>query len=127
MEFCNTPEDCQWLRDVHAKGAPEFASFVLHGNEDAPDSLVLYAAEEPNWTDMPVAVYVDGEPQELPDVDAFTHGYVACALWSTSGDDDLQAYDIHPEILASMRVDCEQFIGANCLDMIKSGLPAENA
>lgn len=130
MEFINTPEDCQWLRDVHAKGAPAFASFVLQGNEDAPDSLVLYAAQEPNWTNMPVAVYVDGEPQELPDVDAFFSGYTECALWASPGDDgeeDLQAYDIHPGTLASMRADCAQFIGANCLDLIKSGLPDENA
>lgn len=130
MEFINAPEDCQWLRDVNVAGAPAFASFVLQGNEDAPDSLILYAAEEPNWADVPVAVYVDGELQELPDVEAFARGYVACALWSThgeDGEDDLQAYDVHPDTLVSMRADCEQFIGANCLDLIKSGMSAESA
>lgn len=130
MEFLNTPEDCQWVRDVHAAGAPEFASFVLQGNEDAPDGLTLYADGEPHWTDMPVAVYADGEPQELPNVGAFFRGYVACALWATSGDageDDLQGYAVHPDTTARMRADCAQFIGANCLDLIKSGMSAESA
>ena len=53
--FMNAPEDCQWLRETHLKGImyPTFKSFILHGNEDSPEKLELYAYTEPELTDTP--------------------------------------------------------------------------
>lgn len=50
--FLNEPDNCQWLRDTALRGVSgirPFRSFVLYGNEDAPDRLDLYAAEQPNY------------------------------------------------------------------------------
>lgn len=44
-QFLNDPDDVQWLLDTHLRGhALPFrpASFVLYGNEDAPDKVDLY-------------------------------------------------------------------------------------
>ncbi len=54
MQFCNTPEDCQWLKDTALRGIPnvqQFTSFVIHGNEDAPDYVDLYTSTDPLYTD----------------------------------------------------------------------------
>lgn len=55
MNFLNTPEDCQWLRDVHLGGRTDimFASYVLYGNEDCPIKVELYADQDPLVTDEP--------------------------------------------------------------------------
>lgn len=51
--FLNDPEDVQWLKDVHLKGPlaksfrDEVKSFVLFGNEDAPDKVHIYATKDP--------------------------------------------------------------------------------
>lgn len=53
MTPLNTPEDLQWLKEVHLLKAPpphpydNFKFAILHGNEDAPDSVDLYMVEEP--------------------------------------------------------------------------------
>ena len=54
QQFLNAADDCQWARDVHLKGLPvipAFQSFVIIGNEDAPDELHLYASADPLYTD----------------------------------------------------------------------------
>jgi predicted RNA-binding Zn-ribbon protein involved in translation (DUF1610 family) len=58
-EFLNAPEDVQWLQDTALKLLPQyhgkFQSFMLHGNEDAPERLVLYSDVNPLVSDVPVA------------------------------------------------------------------------
>lgn len=57
QSIIDTPEDIQWLRDVHLAGVdlPQaYAGFrfaILYGNEDAPGSLDLYASAEPCYFD----------------------------------------------------------------------------
>ncbi len=53
--FLNTPEDCQWLRDTCLGGRTDwkFESFILYGNEDAPEKVDLYPMAEPLITDEP--------------------------------------------------------------------------
>ena len=53
MKFLNTPDDVQWLKDTALKGVPvaDFASFALHGNEDAPDYVDLYVSADPHYRD----------------------------------------------------------------------------
>lgn len=55
ITFHNSPDDCQWLREVHLQDTQHrpFQSFVLHGNEDAPDTVDLYEPREPLATDKP--------------------------------------------------------------------------
>lgn len=63
IQFLNTPEDCQWLRETHLQGMShthDFKSFVLEGNEDAPTLLKLYTSEDPLYTDG----YVEVDPTE---------------------------------------------------------------
>ena len=59
--FCDSPEDCQWLRETHLKDknlnngpVPPFKSFVMFGNEDCPQSILLYGEKSPNINDKPI-------------------------------------------------------------------------
>lgn len=50
--FYNDPEDVEWLLSTHLKGRPGASlrgmkSFVLFGNEDAPDRIHAYAVKVP--------------------------------------------------------------------------------
>lgn len=55
QQFLNNPEDCDWLRSVHLAGRTDlkFGSFILIGNEDAPDEVHLYPDPWPLATDEP--------------------------------------------------------------------------
>ena len=58
-QFLNDPEDLAWLRDVHVGDIKiKFESAIIHGNEDAPEKIELYAAVEPLVTDLPVAIII---------------------------------------------------------------------
>ncbi len=52
--FLNAPDDVQWLKETHLQGIahPDFASFILYGNEDCPEKVYLYANAEPNYSDL---------------------------------------------------------------------------
>jgi hypothetical protein len=58
------------------------------------------------------------------DVDIFTHEYATAALWSSTDEDEYPldrnytVDDIHPDSLALMRKDCEQFIQENMQDLL---------
>jgi hypothetical protein len=55
--FCNEPEDCQWLRDTQPKVRQyEFQSFIIYGNEDAPEKVELFASRDALITDVPILV-----------------------------------------------------------------------
>lgn len=55
----NDLNDCQWLSEVHLPaGHPEFKAFELHGNEDAPDKVILYDHPDPTIFSEPVATYI---------------------------------------------------------------------
>ena len=65
-EFSNKEADIQWLKDTHLKGKyiyfPEFASFVIYGNEDCPDRIELYKDFDPHYKTKPFKVFeYDGE------------------------------------------------------------------
>jgi hypothetical protein len=51
MELLNKPADIDWLFDTHLKAYPklrgEYKSFILYGNEDCPDKIELYKAQDP--------------------------------------------------------------------------------
>lgn len=52
MQFCNTPDDVQWLKDTHLKvfdsaAIPEFKSFVILGSESSPLEIRLYQSDDP--------------------------------------------------------------------------------
>ena len=53
--FLNTVNDCNWLIDAHLIRVPlltcNFQSFVITGNEDAPERVDLYESERPLCTD----------------------------------------------------------------------------
>lgn len=54
LQFLNDPSDVQWLLDTHLKGVPSippFKSFLLKGNEDAPESLKLFESDDPLESD----------------------------------------------------------------------------
>lgn len=54
FKFLNEPSDVQWLKETHLKGregVPPFRSFVLFGNEDAPQVLHLFSSQDPNYND----------------------------------------------------------------------------
>ena len=51
--FLNTKEDCDWLRSTHLNTFQNlnFKSFVLFGNEDAPEKVRLYESNDPLYND----------------------------------------------------------------------------
>lgn len=61
-QFLNDPADCLWLWSVHLgkrqdmRPGVAFNSFVLYGNEAAPDKVELYASADPLLTDTPHTV-----------------------------------------------------------------------
>lgn len=60
-QFINDRDDVQWLCEVHLahlKDLPNFRSFVIEGNEDAPDRVMLFADVCPTVFDSPVRVLV---------------------------------------------------------------------
>ena len=50
--FINTPEDMQWLREVHI---PHFVgeSAIIVGNEDCPEYISIYPTSDPDIYDIP--------------------------------------------------------------------------
>lgn len=66
-KFFNTPDDCDWLRAgaLMALESPPFASFVLHGGEDAPARVELYAKNKPAHNDRPIVTYSKDEQEQL--------------------------------------------------------------
>jgi len=65
--FLNSPADCEWMRGTHLKAGkpPQFASFVVAGNEDSPARVDLYASQRPEYNERPVAVYEQNDEGEL--------------------------------------------------------------
>lgn len=43
MSFLETPEDMAWLAEVHTPLAKGHACAIIHGNEDAPSKVELFA------------------------------------------------------------------------------------
>lgn len=57
QQLLNTPDDMQWLRDVHVKRLPgRYKSAVIYGNEDCPTRIDLYKSATPT---------VDARPRVL--------------------------------------------------------------
>lgn len=56
------------------------------------------------------------------DIDDILQGYIECALWSSTGDDDQPLdhghSDVTPETRAGMREDCARFARENAADLI---------
>ena len=62
-EFFSEPEDCDWLRSTHLVNlslVPPFQSFILEGNSDCPDVIVLYDDPNPFMND-PCTTYARQE------------------------------------------------------------------
>lgn len=60
--FLDSPEDVKWLRETHLShvtSLPAFKSFVLEGNEDAPDRVLLYTAKSPRYDDVATVFQAD--------------------------------------------------------------------
>ena len=62
--FINATEDMRWLLQTHLKehaNAPavwKAKSAMLHGNEDCPQKIELYAKAEPRYDSKPSAAFV---------------------------------------------------------------------
>jgi hypothetical protein len=64
--FLNTPEDMQWLREVHLPQLPpEYQSAILYGNEDSPDRVEVYMASDPRIGDPNLKFVLDEETRTL--------------------------------------------------------------
>lgn len=56
-KFLNSADDVQWLKDTHLAGVaipapwPDFQSFLLYGNEDAPEKVELFLDDDPDIGD----------------------------------------------------------------------------
>lgn len=85
---------------------------------------------------MPETRFARSVPRLLPQLDAFTQGYVTAALWTgntendpegNGGDDfesaDLDADDIDRDTLAAMVVQCADFQAANAADLAEHSNP----
>lgn len=62
------PSECDWLRSTHLKGiqTPPFESFLLEGNEDAPNRLALFRAQKPAYNDKAIMSFkLDPETGDL--------------------------------------------------------------
>lgn len=61
-EMLDTPEDRQWLMDVHLKGCivPPFAVAVVEGNMDWPTSITLYEHNHVNSLTLTLRPDADG-------------------------------------------------------------------
>lgn len=57
----NTPDDMEWLRDVHLPDLDlqTYHSAILHGNEDYPSQIEVYTSRDPNVDDQPVTYVLD--------------------------------------------------------------------
>ena len=55
--FLNTPEDMQWLREVHGVEG-EYNAAIVYGNEDAPYRIELFYSAEPDYGQWPDRVKV---------------------------------------------------------------------
>jgi hypothetical protein len=55
-KFLNDPEDVQWLFATHLKDKsnPGVQSFLIYGNEDAPERVIGFASNDPLLSDVPV-------------------------------------------------------------------------
>lgn len=65
-QFINKADDCIWLRETHLKPAnmdgpfadhTKIKSFIIFGNEDCPNKIVIYNVESPTLQDKPIARY----------------------------------------------------------------------
>ena len=56
-EFLNTPEDMQWLREVHGVGA-EYHAAVVHGGLTAPVSIELFYSAAPRYGQLPDGIKI---------------------------------------------------------------------
>lgn len=50
--FINTPEDMQWLREVHDV-EEEYHAAIVYGSEDAPYRIELFYSAEPRYGQWP--------------------------------------------------------------------------
>ena len=47
--YLDTPEDMQWLRDVHCQDMPaDMSCAILYGNEDAPEKVEAWRVNNPH-------------------------------------------------------------------------------
>jgi hypothetical protein len=44
--FLETPEDMAWLVEMHCAVARNYACAILHGNEDSPNKIELFARND---------------------------------------------------------------------------------
>jgi len=64
----NEPDDVTWLRTTHLSHdvqVPPFKSFVLVGNEDAPEKVRIYTKRSPLYKEPPVATFEADEEGTL--------------------------------------------------------------
>jgi hypothetical protein len=59
--FLNTPEDMQWLRDVHLKDLDlkKYHSAILYGNEDSPHEIKVFLSDNPTVHDHFVTYWLE--------------------------------------------------------------------
>lgn len=63
----NSKADCDWLRKTHLKHVTTlpFDSFLLEGNDDAPNRVALFRDAMPSYNSKPIAMYAQDEEGDL--------------------------------------------------------------
>ena len=61
-KFLNSAEDLTWLNEVHNVSTAGYVCAVLHGNEDAPDKVEVFARNHRNCNPI---VYIADENGDL--------------------------------------------------------------
>lgn len=51
-QFFNDIEDIKWIVDGHLNFA--FNSFIIIGNEDSPEKILLFTQKNPRYDDRPI-------------------------------------------------------------------------
>lgn len=59
IELLQNSSDRRWLAETHLRHlhVPPFRSAIIHGNEDCPKMVELFAEREPLVTSFPIAIY----------------------------------------------------------------------
>ena len=70
-QFFNDSEDIEWVKEVHLpKNVPSFKSFIIYGNEDAPEKIELFEEKMPHYKAEPIFVWTENgrkADDDMPD------------------------------------------------------------
>jgi hypothetical protein len=68
QDFISGRDSLLWLEEAHKVATVGYGSFILFGNEDAPEAVLLYISADPFFNDEPAAWYVQDRDGNLTQV-----------------------------------------------------------